>query len=132
MRAALLGRPKQFKRRMVTVRMAEGEEPVEVEVRQPTIRERSEIGRQCVQVIEQGGRTATAVDGFKLRLRSVLVCCYVPGTDERIFEDADLENLAGYPSGCYVDELAETALELQNLSDAEDAGKNSKATPDAS
>ena len=58
---------------------------------------------------------------------SVIYCSFVPGTDIRVFEEADYENLEGFPKSGFVEEFSEIALEMMN-SDAEKTEKNSDET----
>ena len=48
-------------------------------------------------------------------------CCYVPNTEEHIFEAADEKVLLGQPAGGWVDELAAEAVRLMNTEAEQDA-----------
>ncbi len=82
------------------------------EVRQPTIRKRSEMRLQCQD--ENGG-----FNMLKFLLWGVIENTYVPDTDELVFDAADYDSLAAEPTGSYVDILSEAAGRLLNVDGAE-------------
>jgi hypothetical protein len=119
-RKATLGRSRKLRSKVVNV------DGVEIEVRQPTVRGRSEIMRRAKAM---GGDT-DRVDIGEMQVTAMIECCYVPGTSDRVFGDTDRDALLDAPSGAY-DELATVAMELMNV-DREDVAKNSAGTRAAS
>lgn len=120
-RAATLGRARQVKSRIIET------EDTQVEVRQPSIKARSNIFRRAK--VQSGDRDR--MDMGELQITAVIECCFVPGTVERVFSEADRESLENAPAGSFVDELSSAVLELLNV-DAEDLAKNSVGTPNDS
>ncbi len=90
--------------------VVELEDGVQIEVRQ------SSVG----QILD-----AMKTEDNKIRLLGILVdCCYVPGTDEKVFDAADVDALAQMPSGSYWQKLMD-AINKQTLSARiEEAEKN--------
>ena len=116
-RAATVGSAKQFRREKVTVN------GVEIEVRQPSIRERARILKASkAQTGDQ-----EKIDLGELFVTAAIACCYDPGTSQKVFTDADRESLMEQPSGSFVDDLGAVALKLMNV-DEEELRKNSERT----
>ena len=88
----------------------------DVEVRQPTVGQRSRI-----LTAAGGGTTGEIKDFSKLQIAAIMHCCYVPNTEEHIFEKADEATLMNMPSGGWVDELAAEAVRLMNTEAEQDA-----------
>lgn len=122
-RAATLGAAPQFKNKLVCVN---GQQ---IEVRQPSIGDRQEIARKSVEVKAgaAGQEPVYAVNGLEMRLQGIIACCYVPGTNERVFDGTDYDVLRAQPSGSFVDVLGEAVLELMNVESEPDT-KNSETT----
>jgi hypothetical protein len=51
--------------------------------------------------------TTNLEDDRKRMARYLVDCCYVPGTDEKIFEEADLDVLMDMPAGGYYTKIME-------------------------
>lgn len=126
---------KRFRKQLVTVEDRTGEapyspvldndgQPVVVEVRQPTVKDRSAITRAAKA---QSG-DADKVDTGVLIAEAVIKLSFVPGTDERYFEDADRAALLEQPAGGFVDQVGQVALKLMNFGSDEVAEKNSAKT----
>lgn len=80
----------------------------EVEFRQFTVRQALELGK----VPE------------KEQLAHILINhCFIPGTDELVFEEADKDVLLNWPADSWVQELTKTIEELSSI-DKEEAVKN--------
>jgi hypothetical protein len=105
-RSKTVGAPKHFKKNVVKV------EDVEVEVRQMSVKDRLDIFNKASN--GEGG-----VDPLKFQLWSVIYSCYVPGTNERIYEEYDYDSLVSVPTGSFVDILASEATKLMNVSNEE-------------
>lgn len=97
---------------------------MEIEFRQPTVRLRKEIHDKSKV---EGAEDATSVDIWAYMVWSVIYCSFVPGTDEKVFEAGDYENLMEQPAGGFVDEFSTKISELLNVN-VEDKLKNSAAT----
>lgn len=93
------------------------EEGTEVEVRQPTIGDIMQA-----QSHEEGDERNFAVVQIMMRY------CYVPGTDEKVFETADLENIKDMPMGSWFTKLVEVFNDFVNA-DMGETEKNSESAP---
>lgn len=102
----------------------------EYEVRAPSVRQRGQIlvkaGIAASAAPDKSGKPAEpkAPDMARLQVVAVIASTYAPGTDERVFEDADFDGLADSNSGDLVDALAEPALAFLNASMDKEAAKN--------
>jgi hypothetical protein len=99
-RSMFLGEAMNRPRRCTTV-VVEG---IEVEVRNPTLAQRREIS------------SMSGDDGVKLEIAAAIMCSYVPGTNNRIFDPADMDALLGTETGGFAWLLAKAALELMKAS----------------
>ena len=110
-RAATLGAKSQFKKTIVKYN------GIEVEIRQPSIAERSQLQELCTERISNGPNADALikVNNTAFFVWSVIKHTYVPGTDERVFDDADYETLSNSPSGGYMDKFFEIASNLTNV-----------------
>lgn len=99
MRAATVGAPRTFKRTEVEYN------GILFEFVQPSLRKRKEIVEKCTG--EDG-----KVDSIGLMVESVIALTVVPGTDERVYDEADRAELVDMPSGSFVDEFAEKAVQV--------------------
>jgi len=115
-RSALLGAARKRTCKVVEV------DGRQVEVRKPTVKTRGEI-------VAAGKPDAKGVpsDFSAFQVEAVVKCCYVPGTDERLFNRADAELLLDTECDGMVDELSAAAIGLMGV-DAE-ALKKTSATP---
>ena len=117
-RGNTLGQKKNFKTVPATVNGSE------VELRQPTIKERSALRKRCMSVDEEG---KPDLDVFEFLIWAVIGYTYVPGTDEKVFSEEDYEALIELPAGGWFDELSEKAADLTNV-DAKKSDKDSSKT----
>lgn len=104
-RAATLG--KSVKPRKISVAI-NGEH---VEVRQPTLRQRNDLRDKCM--VSQDD--TLVADAVLYQIWGVILFCYVPGTDERVFDEGDFDSLANQPSGSFVDDLFEAFIDLSSV-----------------
>jgi hypothetical protein len=111
-RAATLGAKKQFKRKLVKVGDAE------IEVRQPSLKERGEIAK-----LTQG---KTPANEGELIAEGIIRLCYVPETNEPAFDRADKADIMEFPAGGMFDGLIAAVNEMF-LVKAEDVQKNSES-----
>lgn len=84
-----------------------------LEVRQPTIKQLGDLANQTSD--------KPAV------VRYLIAHTYVPGTDERVFDDADAEALSEFPAGPWLGEFNE-AFSALTAFDTKAAEKNSAET----
>ena len=102
------------------------------EIRQPTVSLRAKIMQKSR--IPTGGDAEdiiAQVDYSVMQVWSVIYCTYVPDTDERVFEDQDAKSLREQPTGGFVDQFAEAATDLMNVSPKQ-AAKNSEQMDESS
>ncbi len=83
----------------------------DVEVRQPTVKQVQELAKEARK------EESDAV------LLSIMEYCYVPGTDDKVFEDADKDNLLGLPVGEWLNNLNQAIEEMTGV-DVRMAEKN--------
>lgn len=86
-----------------------------VEVRQPTIRQITEMAKAAKQ------------DDVNAILLSIIEHCYVPGTEEQLFEKGDQEGLLDLPAGDWLNNLNKAIEELTGI-DVGVAEKNLEKT----
>ena len=113
LRDRLLASTPTFKSELVTI--TPDDKPMEVEIRQPSIAERAEIRDLC----RKGDPDNAVFDLFAFLIWTVIKLTCVPGTTDRIFEDADYDALGKLPSGSWLDDLSEVASKMVNV----DAGE---------
>lgn len=87
----------------------------QVEIRQPTLAQITKLGK------------ASADDKVPAIARIMIEYLYVPGTDEKVFDAADGEYLAGLPTGQWLNALNMAIEELSGV-DVKGAEKNSETT----
>ena len=90
---------------------------VKVEIRQPTIEERALLNQRCITEYDNGPDRDPTVkfDHFEFFMWSIIQNTYVPGTDERVFEDTDYAVLKKLPTGSFMDVFQEPAARLMNV-----------------
>jgi hypothetical protein len=86
-----------------------------VEIRQPTLAQISRLSKQ--------GDNDKVPPIVKIMIEYI----YVPGTDDKVFDSADAEQLAGMPSGKWLSDM-NTAIEELTGVDVKVAEKNSEET----
>lgn len=106
-------------------------QPILFEVRQPSVAMRSAIlARARVGKAQKSG-DPDQVASDELIVECALQLVYLPGSEERVFEEADRSVLKALPVGSFLDNLAEVALPLLNV-EGGTVGKNSARTPGGS
>jgi hypothetical protein len=110
-RTATLGAKKRYSSEIVDFN------DVQIEVRQLSIADRNDY---MTKALDATGKNA---DILKLQINSVIVSSYVPGTDEKVFEDTDYEVISKSIAGGYADVLWEAIQRLNNFT-ADSAKKN--------
>ena len=100
-RKATLGAKKNFKTEVVAFN------GVEVEIRQPSHKARKNLIKKVRD--DQGN-----VDPFDFVVWATIENVYVPGTDEKVFDPEDYDMLMEQPTGSFLDEFGEKAVEIFN------------------
>lgn len=118
-RSATVGSKKNFRKETLLYN------GMEIEFRQPSIRLRKEIHNKSQ--VEGEDKDISKIDIWAYMVWSVIFCSFVPGTNDKIFEEGDYENLMEQPAGGFVDEFSTKISELLNV-DVEKSLKNSAAT----
>lgn len=111
LRSKTVGQKKGFETKNVEF---DGEQ---FEIRQPSVKRRKEI---LNSVTDENGN----VDGGDLVVWAAIYCTFVPGENEPVFDETDYEGFLEQPTGSFVDEFGQAALELMNVSGE---GKNSES-----
>lgn len=101
-RSATLGKKDQFRTETVEVN------GVQVALKQPSVGEREEIFAAIRD--EQGN-----LDHVKLLTWGVVKLAYVPGENQRVFDDMDYDELVKHPTNSWVDKLGESVLNVLNV-----------------
>lgn len=123
LRSALMGAPSHFARKVMPIHGGQA-----VELRQPSIGERDELARKATT----GG--LFSISEFRLWL--VINLTFRAGTDERVFDAADIDSLRAMPARSWVDEFADELLILSNVRTEtgkegfSETEKNSEGTPE--
>ena len=123
LRKATLGAPSVFKSEIVTFNGAK------FEIRQPTIKARSNLRSRCTTV---KGPSDVDFDMFEFLVWSVIANTYVPGTDDLVFDEADYDALVQNPTGGFMDQFSEVAAELMNVEPDVKKKSSKKAQKDSS
>lgn len=88
----------------------------QVEIRQPTLATINRIGRMAAN--------DSKIPGI---VRVLIEYCFVPGTEEKVFDQADAEQLASMPSGQWLHDFNKEVEKLTGI-DVRGAEKNSEET----
>ena len=115
-RAATVGSKKVFNTELV---MANG---MQIECRQMSVKDRANLVADT-EVEGQSDR----VDTETWQIFNIIRNCFVPGTNDQIFEETDYEVLASQPCRNWVDTLSQALMRLNNI-DVEELEKNSETT----
>lgn len=117
-RSATLGQKKSFQSKTVE------SNGVKAEVRQPTVKRRKEI---LNAVTDESGN----VDGGDLVVWAAIHCTFEPDSDEKVFSEEDFDAFMEQPTGSFVDDFGQAALELMNVSGEGKNFENSDETPNS-
>lgn len=115
-RAATIGSKKVFKKVILEFM------GTKIEVRQLTIQERNAYAESALEKKSKKDDKQT-VNIMKLQVNAIIQSCYVPGTDDLVFEDTDYNSISESVSGGYADKIWEAVQEMSNIT-VEDAKKN--------
>ena len=102
-RTAIVGAKKRYSSEIVDFN------DVQIEVRQLSISDRKDCMSKAIDTKTQ------VADILKLQVHSVIASSYVPGTDEKVFEDTDYDVISDCISGGYADVLWEAIQRLSNF-----------------
>jgi hypothetical protein len=100
-RSKTVGSAKIFKKEIVTV---DGEQ---IEVRQLSVGDRK-------KVLARSSKNGE-VDPLDFQIWAIISTCYVPETEEKLFEDTDYNVLSEQPTGGFVDELSKVAVSMLSM-----------------
>lgn len=115
-RSLTIGSKKHFKRKCFTLVTSEGD--IEVEFREPSRKERAKI-------TDKSRDKKGQVDNELFIANFVIMLTFIPGTNERVFEDADLEAIMETPAASgFVEKFGEQILELIKPDDIKETEKN--------
>lgn len=139
-RAATLGRSPQFRRKLIRYFPPKYEQvfdesgavvalehvgfedtPIEVEIRQPTIKQRNDLLTKC-------RRPDGSLDEMEFILQCAIRFVHDPDSGERIYDENDYNALISQPAGDFVDQFGGEAIELLTLGSPEKKLENSKKT----
>ena len=115
LRAATIGAKKNFKSETVEFN------GLMFEIRQPSIRARAELTKQCTGSDGQ-------INMFDFLVWLVIELTYEPNTDKKVFAAEDYDTLVESETGGFVDAFSEVAASLVNV-DMEDKKKTSPPIP---
>lgn len=97
----------------------------QVEVREPGIKQRAAIYRAAG--VSAAGEESK-FDMAQLQVETVVALTYEPGTNIKIYSEADKPALLAQLAGGFVDDIFEVAQPLMNSAKEQDVEKNSKGT----
>jgi len=98
LRSLTVGGKKNFRKKVVEI------DEAKFEVRQLSVGDR--------QKIYDKSSKGDKISSSDFLVWSVIYCTFVPGTEEKVFDDADYESLMAQPSDSFVDKLGQAAGEL--------------------
>ncbi len=114
LRAVTVGSKNVFKSKVLEHR------GLKFEIRQPSIAGRKELRKKLID--EEG-----SFDVFDALVWMVILYTFVPGTNERVFDEEDYDTLVAQPTGGYMETFSLTASDFMSI-DPETIAKNSEAT----
>ena len=138
LRAATVGRAPQLVRRTINYyrpvyeeikdesgvpigvrRVGFEEDPIKVEVRQPTVKQRNDLIKKC-------RKSDGSMDEMEFIIQAAIHFTYDPESGERLFDQADYGALCEQPAGDFVDQFGGEAIDLLNFGDQEKKSETSK------
>lgn len=90
---------------------------IKIEVRQLSLFARRNYMQQAMDSENKN------VDLLKLQVYAIIASCYVPGENEKVFEDTDYDAISDSVTGGYADKIWEAVQELSNFT-LDEAKKN--------
>lgn len=101
LRSVTVGAPKNFKTEIIEF---EGQE---FELRQPSIK--------VLQTIAEKSESDGSVGMIDLGIWGMILCTYVPGTNDLVFEEGDYKEIISHPKSKFIEELSSKAIELISI-----------------
>lgn len=134
-RQRLLATPKKVRHEVFPVTMEDGE-IIPVEVRAPSLAQKQEIMEASTTVLIDKAMPSGvrgSVNLLERAARAAVACAFIPGTEEKIYTDADLKALREAPSGSWYEEVMGKAVKMLDPADRpEEAKSRLPQTPSAS
>ncbi|QDP63943.1 MAG: hypothetical protein Unbinned3992contig1000_57 [Prokaryotic dsDNA virus sp.] len=93
------------------------DEGITIEVRQPTVGQRS-------RMLAAGGMSSKSTELTNIgamQVAAVIECTYMPGTGKKLFEWTDEEVIQQLPTSSWFDDVAGIAMEMMNAEPSEAA-----------
>jgi hypothetical protein len=109
-RAATVGSKNTFKSEKVTLN------GIDIDVRQISIKARD-------MYVESALQKDQSVDLLKLKINAIIASCYVPGTEDLVYEDTDFDLISQSVTGGYADKIWVAIQKMSNLT-IDDVKKN--------
>lgn len=100
LRSKTVGKAKNFRSKIETI---DGDE---YEVRQLSVKDRMTVYNKATK--------NGVLDPLQFQIWAVISTCFVPGTNEKLFDDTDYESLINQPTGGFLDQLSEAAVLMLN------------------
>ena len=140
LRSATLGRQTQFARKIVDYfppiysevkdedevigleLIGYEDDPIKVEVRQPTIRQRNDLVNKCRD------KDTGKVNELEFIIQAAIHFVYDPESGENLYEATDYDALLETRAGDFVDQFGGAAVELLNIGEPVKNSKSSKKT----
>ncbi len=126
-RAQTLASPRR--RRIELVSIDVNGESIEYEVRAPTLAAKQKITKACSDVDFSGDKPKVEIDQLKMAALSAVACVCIPGTDVKVFEDADLARLRESEVGGWEEQLMDAAVKMLRGPAPEEAKANLPSAP---
>lgn len=127
LRAATLGKSRGFRKTLVEVaELGDDGAPLIVEVREPNVSQHSRI----LSDAGLSGGDVSKLDHARMQVAAVIACSFVPGTDEKVFDETDRAALLELPAGGWLAQLAQAAIAYLSPDEGA-ASKNSEGTASA-
>lgn len=115
-RALTLGSPNRFRTKTVEVN------GTKIELRQPSVGVRSDLRRKVTAISQDG----IDFNLFEFLIYGAIECCFVPGTQERVFESTDYEAFRNCAPGGWFDDLCEEVSKILNIGKEEEEKEEAK------
>ena len=115
LRGATVGSPSKFKKKLVKY----GEFEFEVRELSPADREAVRRASQGQVLTHKDGSQELVLDQAKYTAHLIVRSVFVPGTEEKVFDNGDIAAIIGSPTGGYYKALGDAAAELMQEAVAE-------------
>ena len=131
-RSLTIGAKKHFKKQLFTYKPEDGDE-FQVEFREMTRKKRSKLMKLATKIIKKNdGSEAEKTDNELFMMYVMIEMTFIPGTNDRVFEEGDIESLWESPaSSGFVEAFIEEIGKMLGTGKIEDVEKNSEVTGSA-